>query len=95
MSYIRHGVLGAEMLRAEGMPRHARVCERPYRRWTVDFRRFVSRNLPLPHTDLLPETLEEQVICYADKFFSKNTTRPRKDHRAGRKERCETRRRKA
>lgn len=26
--YICHGYLGAEMLRAEGFPRHARVCER-------------------------------------------------------------------
>ena len=26
--YIRHGILGAEMLRSEGLPRHARVCER-------------------------------------------------------------------
>ncbi|MBF1605573.1 MAG: HDIG domain-containing protein, partial [Prevotella shahii] len=26
--YICHGLLGADMLRAEGMPRHARVCER-------------------------------------------------------------------
>ena len=31
----------------------------------------MSQNLPLPHQDFLPETLEEQVICYADKFFSK------------------------
>lgn len=26
--YICHGILGAEMLRNEGLPRHARVCER-------------------------------------------------------------------
>ena len=29
------------------------------------------QNLPLPHQDFLPETLEEKVICYADKFYSK------------------------
>lgn len=68
--YIRHGVLGAEMLRAEGMPRHARVCER-HTGAGLSLQEIVSRNLPLPHSDLLPETLEEQVICYADKFFSK------------------------
>ena len=28
--------------------------------------------MPLPHQDFLPETLEEQVICYADKFYSKS-----------------------
>ena len=31
----------------------------------------VSQNLPLPHHDLQPETIEEKLICYADKFFSK------------------------
>jgi len=31
-----------------------------------------KNNLPLPHNDFLPLTLEEQVICYADKFFSKS-----------------------
>lgn len=68
--YIRHGVLGAEMLRTEGFPRHARVCER-HTGAGLSLNEIVSRNLPLPHMDLLPETLEEQVICYADKFFSK------------------------
>ena len=32
----------------------------------------MERNLPLPHQDFLPETIEEQLICYADKFFSKS-----------------------
>lgn len=68
--YIRHGVLGAEMLRTESFPRHARVCER-HTGAGLSLNEIVSRNLPLPHMDLLPETLEEQVICYADKFFSK------------------------
>lgn len=30
-----------------------------------------TQHLPLPLQDFLPETLEEQLICYADKFFSK------------------------
>ena len=30
-----------------------------------------KQQLPLPLQDFLPETLEEQLICYADKFFSK------------------------
>jgi len=33
-----------------------------------------EQQLPLPQQDFMPETLEEKVICYADKFFSK--TRP-------------------
>ena len=31
----------------------------------------IRQNLPLPHQDFLPETLEEKLICYADKFYSK------------------------
>ncbi|MCI6159979.1 MAG: HDIG domain-containing protein [Prevotellaceae bacterium] len=68
--YILHGRLGAEMLRAEGFPRHARVCERHTGAGLTE-QDIVGQNLPLPHQDFLPETLEEQVICYADKFFSK------------------------
>lgn len=68
--YIRHGVIGAEILRAEGMPRHARVCER-HTGAGISINEIISRELPLPQKDLMPETIEEQVICYADKFFSK------------------------
>lgn len=68
--YIRHGVLGAEIMRAEGFPRHARVCER-HTGAGLSLKEITEQNLPLPHADLLPETLEEKVICYADKFFSK------------------------
>ena len=31
-------------------------------------------NLPLPHRDMIPVTLEEKIVCYADKFFSKSKT---------------------
>ena len=68
--YIRHGVLGAEMMRAEGFPLHARVCER-HTGAGLSLKEIEEQHLPLPHEDLLPETLEEKVICYADKFFSK------------------------
>ena len=68
--YIRHGVCGAEIMRAEGYPRHARVCER-HTGAGLSKAEIEAQDLPLPHIDLLPETLEEKVICYADKFFSK------------------------
>lgn len=68
--YIRHGMLGAEMLRAEGFPRHARVCER-HTGAGISIEDIRSQGLPLPEQDFLPETWEEQVICYADKFYSK------------------------
>ncbi|MGN1375924.1 MAG: HD domain-containing protein [Prevotella sp.] len=71
--YICHGIIGATMLRAEGLHRHARVCER-HTGAGLSCAEIVRQNLPLPHADYLPETLEEQLICYADKFFSKTHT---------------------
>ncbi len=68
--YICHGPIGAELLRAEGFPEHARVCER-HTGTGITLQTILERQLPLPHMDLLPETLEEKVVCYADKFFSK------------------------
>lgn len=68
--YILHGRIGAEMLRAEGLPRHARVCER-HTGAGLTREDIVRQQLPWPPQDFLPETWEEQVICYADKFYSK------------------------
>ena len=56
--YIKHGPIGGELLRMEGFPRHARVAER-------------HTGTGLPGYE--PETLEEQIICYADKFYSKSS----------------------
>lgn len=69
--YIMHGYDGAELLRAEGFPRHARVCER-HTGAGISIEDIEKQKLPLPHRDFLPETLEEKVICYADKFYSKS-----------------------
>ncbi|MBP5523969.1 MAG: phosphohydrolase, partial [Bacteroidaceae bacterium] len=68
--YIKHGILGAELLRKEGFPRHARVCER-HTGAGITREDIEKQGLPLPPQDFLPETIEEKIICYADKFFSK------------------------
>lgn len=69
--YLMHGYLGAELMRHEGYPDIARVCERHTGTGlTADL--IAQRHLPLPPGDYRPETLEEQVICYADKFYSKS-----------------------
>lgn len=69
--YICHGILGAEMLRAEGLERHARVCER-HTGAGLSADDIIRQQLPLPHRDFLPVSIEEQIICYADKFYSKS-----------------------
>ena len=37
------------------------------------------QNLPLPHRDMLPLSLEEKIICFADKFFTKKNGELRKE----------------
>ena len=68
--YICHGVLGAELLRAEGLLRHALVCDR-HTGTGLTLDQIVQQGLPLPHQDMQPQSIEEQIICFADKFFSK------------------------
>ncbi len=68
--YIRHGCLGAEILRREGYERHALVCER-HTGTGLTIKEIESQNLPVPHRDMSPKSIEEQVICFADKFYSK------------------------
>ena len=57
-------------LSQEEIEPYARVCER-HTGAGLTQQQIISQHLPLPHEDFLPETLEEQIICYADKFFSK------------------------
>ena len=68
--YIKHGILGAEILHSEGLERHALVCER-HTGTGLTLQQIVERELPLPHRDMQPISMEEQIICFADKFFSK------------------------
>lgn len=69
--YLLHGRLGAQLMRREGDERVARVCER-HTGTGLTAEAVRRMNLPLPPGDYCPETLEEQVVCYADKFFSKS-----------------------
>ena len=68
--YICHGYLGAELVRKEGFPRHALVCER-HTGAGLSLEEIIKQQLPVPHREMLPVSTEEQVICFADKFFSK------------------------
>lgn len=69
--YIQHGIIGADMLRREGLPRHSLVCER-HTGVGLSLQDIVTRQLPLPAREMVPISLEEQIICYADCFYSKS-----------------------
>ncbi|MFD4829770.1 HD domain-containing protein [Streptomyces uncialis] len=71
--YIRHGVLGHEILREEGYPEALRrfcSCHTGVGLTRHDIR---AQKLPIPEADYLAETAEEQLVMYADKFHSKTT----------------------
>ncbi|MBW2505306.1 MAG: HD domain-containing protein [Deltaproteobacteria bacterium] len=73
--YICHGVLGAELLRSVGLDRHALVCER-HIGIGLSVHDILSQHLPLPLREMRPQNIEEEIIAYADLFFSK--TKPQK-----------------
>jgi uncharacterized protein len=68
--YIMHGVLGREILDNEGFPLHALVCER-HTGVGLTLEDIIRQDLPLPHRDMCPDSLAEQIICFADLFYSK------------------------
>jgi uncharacterized protein len=68
--YLCHGYLGADLLRQEGLPRHALVAER-HTGTGLTLNQILERDLPLPHRDMVPVSIEEKIVCFADKFFSK------------------------
>lgn len=68
--YLAHGYLGAELMVKEGYPKHALVCER-HTGTGLSLNEIISQNLPVPHRDMVPVSIEEKVICFSDCFFSK------------------------
>lgn len=71
--YIKHGVIGREILEQEGLPQHALVCER-HTGTGLSKEDVLAQKLPLPRRDYLPITLEEKIICLADRFYVKEPT---------------------
>ena len=74
--YLCHGYLGADLLRSEGLPRHALVAER-HTGTGLTLKQILERDLPVPHRDMVPVSIEEKIVCFADKFYSK--TRPEEE----------------
>lgn len=68
--YICHGYLGREIIESEGFPEHALVCER-HTGTGLSKIEIETRGLPLPFRDMMPVSVEENIICFSDLFFSK------------------------
>ncbi len=74
-AYLCHGYLGRQLLDDLGLPqRYGLVCER-HTGAGISKENILENNLPLPLRDMVPVTLEEKIICVADKYHSKNPAR--------------------
>lgn len=71
LPYICHGYLGREILEREGYPRHALVAER-HVGVGLTIKDIKNNHFPIPLRDMTPQSLEEKIVCLADKFYSKD-----------------------
>jgi len=72
--YLCHGILGRGLLEKEEHGYCADGCER-HTGAGITATEVREGDLPLPERDYLPVSLEEKIICVADKFYSKKPTR--------------------
>jgi uncharacterized protein len=73
--YPAHGYYGAEILRKEGLLKHAQVIEN-HVGVGLTKKEIDNNKWPMPSKDYLPQTIEEKIISYADLFYSKNCKIP-------------------
>jgi uncharacterized protein len=70
-NYIKHGILGEEILKSEGFPSQLSRIAAHHTGVGISINDIQNNNLPLPEQDYLAETDEELLVMYADKFHSK------------------------
>jgi uncharacterized protein len=68
--YICHGIIGREILEAEGLQLHALVCER-HIGVGLTAHDIVQQRLPLPMREMSPQSASERIVALADLFYSK------------------------
>lgn len=71
---VRHGYLGGEILRKRGYDE--KICQIVERHVGGGISKEESVKLGLPAKDYLPLTLEEKIVCLADKYVEDNNTGP-------------------
>lgn len=69
--YVRHGIVGSHILASEKLPEA--ICRIAERHTGVGLSQedILRQKLPLPSKDYLPQTTEEKLVLYSDKFHSK------------------------
>ena len=71
---VRHGVEGSEIAKREGAD--GRVAEMIRRHVGAGIAPEEAKSLGLPDLDYIPRTLEERIVCFADKMVDGDRVRP-------------------
>ena len=71
---VMHGLQGAEILEKEGVDR--KVVEIVRRHVGAGISPEEAKKLGLPDFDYIPRTLEERIVCFADKMVDADKVRP-------------------
>jgi uncharacterized protein len=72
-NYLRHGILGAQLLADLGYPPElGRFCSH-HIGTGLSRQEIIARQLPIPPADYFPTTVAERLVAYADKFHQKST----------------------
>jgi uncharacterized protein len=69
--YIQHGILGAEIVCREGWDEMAPFCENHIGVGITEAD-IIRYHLALPKCGMTPQTIEQKIVAFADKFFSKS-----------------------
>ncbi len=71
---VRHGLEGSMMLEKEGVD--AKVVEIVRKHVGAGISAEEAKTMGLPDFDYVPKTLEERVVCFADKMVDSDRVRP-------------------
>ncbi len=71
---VRHGADGAEIVEKEGAD--CKVVEIVRRHVGAGISKEEAKALGLPDFDYVPRTLEERIVCFADKMVDADSVRP-------------------
>nr|NJM03582.1 HD domain-containing protein [Desulfobacula sp.] len=71
-AYVCHGYLGRELLDDLGLPPEYGLVSERHTGAGITRENIVLNKLPLPQREMVPLSLEEKIICAADKYHSKN-----------------------
>lgn len=71
---VRHGVEGSEMIEREGVDR--KVVEIVRKHVGAGLTPDEAKRLGLPELDYIPRTLEERIVCFADKMVDSDKVTP-------------------